>query len=222
MEQINPDTGVVTTFSSRGEDRSRNKKARDAEGEMRVTSTRFASLTRDDLTLLQLVMGFGSWFDTRDPASNPVKTVINATPAEPGDVTYTLDLDFLPRFADLTVQDREDWVWDTFRRTITHYRPSTVHPPAWLATLYEQMPPAERQHPIMLFWMLFDQPKPLDSPGSFEVTYGLSIEGAPTNKTAYECFSPLVQTIRPGYYQYMMPKLRIEGRMSKNADGYQQ
>ena len=196
----------VTQWAYAGEQITRRKTARSSESggqaELRVSDTRYAALTRDDISALQMVFSL-TWADLIDEGKpRPVFW-------EP----FTLKLDFIPR-TDIVLPPHYNWVIFTRVYPTFNARGSRFFRD-WLHEEIQAMP-AKRATFCVLFWARCSQSDPVKSPGTLDFEFGLTEEGAQTHRERIECLSPVIAIENPSNLQYVLPYFRIEGRLTRD------
>lgn len=196
----------VTQWAYAGEQITRRKTARssDASGkaELHVSDTHYAALTRDDISVLQMVFSL-TWADLIDEGkSRPVFW-------DP----FTLKLDFIPR-VDIALPPHYNWaiftrVYPTFNARGSRFFRDWLHEEIQAVT-------SKRATFCVLFWARCSQPDPVKSPGTLDFEFGLVEEGAQTHRERIECLSPVISVQNPSSLQYVLPYFRIEGRLTRD------
>lgn len=195
----------VTQWDSAGEHITRRKTARPADNSntIRVTETRYAALSRDDISALQVLLGL-SWADLIDEGKpRPVFW-------EP----YTLKLDFIPR---VDVDRPANFHWAMFTRIFPTFNAKASR--FFREELHEEIQNSKhtkRGEFCALFWAKCSQPDPINNPGSLDWEYGLTDEDAGVHKMRTETLSPVVPVQNPHVLLYALPYFRIEGRLTRN------
>lgn len=209
----------VVEFSGRGEIVKATKKSRGRDDETRVTEIHYPQLTGNDISLLQMVFGL-VWAQIHIPTASPYSIAISDVP---GVHDWTLTLDFVPRVWSetgdtdaLTLPGNVGWT--QFTRTFTSYQPAMAGIPTNLAG-HQVVREDIRQGKAVFFGMKFRQVARETSPGSFEIEYWLVVgnEIVTAPRERFECFSPVIQVKNPHNLMYLLPYLRIEGRLQPNT-----
>lgn len=198
--------GFVTQWDNAGEHIVRRKVAREhgaddnRPGSLRVTETRYAALTRDDIAALQMIFSL-TWADLIDEGKpRPVFW-------EP----FTLKLDFIPR---TDIHLPRNYNWAIFTRLYPTYNARASR--FFRDWLHEEIQQLKKATFCVLFWMRFSQPDPVKNPGTIDIEFGLTEEDAPTHRERIECFSPATVVQNPLELLYVLPYLRIEGRLTRD------
>lgn len=195
----------VTQWGYAGEHITRRKPARTSavtRNGLNVSECRYAALTRDDISVLQMVFSL-TWADLIDEGKpRPVFW-------EP----FTLKLDFIPR-VDIPLPPGYNWV--LFTRTYPTYNARASR--FFRDWLHEEIQAvtSKRATFCVLFWARCSQPDRVKSPGTMDFEFGLVEEGAQIHRERVECFSPVVAIENPSNLQYVLPYFRIEGRLTRD------